>query len=206
MSSVHKTPLDLAQRIYETEWCARTFPQDLCLHLRHGWVLSSPSFFMMGRPVLHTAPESLILDPTHRFDNADAWLVWVAAGSHPRELIRHMPFQLPYLGWQKRNRLRWYATRAFQGREQRSAGSVPDDQQSGARCSVGDRCASEEFTIGASRNGNPDAPAQRECCSESRHSSSCGGESTPRSDVHDPCAARDVRRSGKIATWRLNPT
>lgn len=133
MSSVHKTPLELAEEIYEKEWCERTFPQDLCLHLRYGWVLSSPSFFMMGRPVLHTAPESLILNPTYRFNAPDAWLVWVAAGPHPRDLYRHMPFPLPYLGWQKRNRLRWYPTRAFQGWECSAANSVSDDQQSGAR-------------------------------------------------------------------------
>ncbi len=186
------TPLDLARRIYDREWCSGTFPQHLVLHLTHGWVISTPQFFMMGRPVLHTAPESLILDIAHKFDDPDAWLVWAAAGTHPRELIRHMPFPLPHIGWQKRNRLRWYAlgdlgTRLSPQGRGCTVGGLSDDQQPRAcRCGRTSACAAASVLTVI----DPSAPASCGCGTIRQYAESHGPWlAAHRPDVHDPRAA-----------------
>ena len=112
------TPLDMAQLVYEYEHCTRTFPQDLALHLRHGWVISTPTMFLMGRPVERFADPAEILNPAHRFDNPDTWLVWLAAGAPPWECIKHMPHFLQYVGWERHNKLRFYNTNLLSSRAQ----------------------------------------------------------------------------------------
>jgi hypothetical protein len=105
------TPLELAQKHYDQDPGPRTFPQDLVLHLKFGHVISSPTIFLMGRPVCRLADPHLILDPSFVFINPDAWFVWIAAGATPYECLRQMPFYLPWVGWQRRNKWpRFYDT------------------------------------------------------------------------------------------------
>lgn len=67
------------------------FPTILDHYFTHGYVIKAPTYFMLaGR------------DP----QRADAWLVWWAE-MHPvtktgymlRQLLRHMPHPLPFIGW-----------------------------------------------------------------------------------------------------------
>lgn len=103
------TPVEQAAAVYEREWCAGSFREDLEAHLLHGYVHSTPQAFVMARPVDSRAEEALILDPWHAFPRAqqDAWLIWLAAGDLA-PFLRLFPYELPRLGWQKRNRLRWH--------------------------------------------------------------------------------------------------
>lgn len=103
------TPVEQAAAVYEREWCAASFREDLEAHLLGGYVHSTPAAFVMARPVCSTAAEGLILDPWHAFEPAacDAWLIWLAAGD-VAGLLALFPRRLPLLGWQKRNRLRFY--------------------------------------------------------------------------------------------------
>lgn len=103
------TPVEMAAAVYEREWCAATFREDLEAHLIGGYVHSTPEAFVMARPVCSTAEEAVVLDPWHVFprEECDAWLIWLAAGK-VSTLMGLFPYPLPLLGWQKRNRLRFY--------------------------------------------------------------------------------------------------
>ena len=101
------TAIERAAAVYEREPCARSFREDLEAHLLNGYVHSTPRFFVMARPVDMLADESLILDPWHTFEHPNAWLIWLAAGDL-RPALELFPFELPFLGWQKRNILRFW--------------------------------------------------------------------------------------------------
>jgi hypothetical protein len=96
--------------VYATEKCARTFQEDLTLHLLHGYVFSTPEVFIMGRPVRRNAEHRLITDPTVEFFDPDCWLVHLAAGDI-RQFFRYEPYSLPWLCWQRANKLRFYNRR-----------------------------------------------------------------------------------------------
>ena len=106
------TPVEHAAQVYQSEPCARTFAQDLEAHLLHGYVFSAPAFFVMGRAVKKNAPEWLILRPDKRILNPDAWLVWLCAGDMG-EALKHLPYPLPWIGFQRKNVLRWYPAERF---------------------------------------------------------------------------------------------
>jgi hypothetical protein len=101
--------VEQAAAVYQREWCANTFKDDLEAHLLNGYVHSTPEAFVMTRPVLSTAPEAEVLDPWHTFprEQCDAWLIWLAAG-RVSTLLHLFPYDLPLIGWQKRNRLRFH--------------------------------------------------------------------------------------------------
>lgn len=101
--------LDRAAAVYDKERCARSFEEDLILHMRSGYVISSPTVFLVGRAVVKDADPDLILDPARQFDAPDCWLIWLAAGDI-KEFFRYMPYYLPFMAWQKRNILRFYKT------------------------------------------------------------------------------------------------
>lgn len=103
-------PIDLARAVWLLEPCARPFELDLLLHLRHGYVFSTPRYFIMGRPVKRDAPLEKIVDPTVVFGpEADAWLVYCAAGTEGvARFLGCEPYPLPYIGWERGNKLRFY--------------------------------------------------------------------------------------------------
>lgn len=109
------TPFQQAQQVYQTEHCARDFWTDLHLHFTHGYVFSTPTAFIMGRPVDKTATYELITDPTVCFPNPNAWLVYLAAGNL-REFLRFEPYCLRWIGWERENNLRWYLRGRFLSR------------------------------------------------------------------------------------------
>ena len=102
-------PILRAASVYELEECARSFKEDLALHLLYGYVFSTPDLFMMGRAVDKNAPEEEIKDPAFVFERPNAWLVHLAAGGDgPLSFLEHEPYCLPFIGWEKRNILRFY--------------------------------------------------------------------------------------------------
>ena len=100
-------PIERAKAVYEMEWCARPFEEDLRLHLLNGYVFSTPTMFLMGRPVSSDASPRLIVDPAVVFDKPDAWLVYLLAGSL-REALEFIPYQLPKICLERSNVLRFY--------------------------------------------------------------------------------------------------
>lgn len=105
------TPIERAKNVYLEEPCARTFVEDLEIHLLGGYVFSTPSYFIMGRAVNADGTNEQIVDPTYHFEVADCWHVYLAAGENPfGEFLRLMPYELPYISWERKNRLRIYRT------------------------------------------------------------------------------------------------
>ena len=101
------SPLDKARLVYTQEPCARTFEEDLRLHLQFGYVFSTPEFFVMGRPVDRHAPYDQLTDPRLQFPEPDAWWVYLAAGDFIK-IWTISPYNLSYIGWERDNRPRFY--------------------------------------------------------------------------------------------------
>lgn len=102
------TPVERAMAIYGEEPCRRTFDEDLQLHLMYGYVFSTPTMFMMGRPVDRYDPPEYIVTPDRRpLWGPNAWLIYLAAGDLG-EFFRYCPYPLPWVGWERKNKLRFY--------------------------------------------------------------------------------------------------
>lgn len=116
------TPVERAAEVYRREECSGTFQSDLEAHLLNGYVHSTPDGFVMARPVNSRAGEALILEPQHSFprEDQDAWLIWLAAGNLA-PFLALFPYELPLIGWQKRNKLRF---RGFQSALAKLGGTV----------------------------------------------------------------------------------
>jgi hypothetical protein len=102
------TPVQIAAKVYLGEKCARSFEDDLLLHLLHGYVFSTPEMFMMGRPVRRDGTYENITDPTYKFADPDSWLVYLASGDL-QIFFKHEPYPLPYIGFERENSLRFYS-------------------------------------------------------------------------------------------------
>lgn len=81
-----------------------------------GFVFSTPSFYVMGRPVRKYAPIEHILDDTYYFDHdtCDTWFIAIMAGDI-KAAWRILPWELPWMAWVRDNdpldELRFYETR-----------------------------------------------------------------------------------------------
>lgn len=107
------TALQQAEQVYRTERCDRSLIQDLALHNRTGYTLVTATCIAAARPVRKDAREADVLNPSVVFpEGRDAWLVWIVAGDI-REAIAALPYELPWIGWQKKNRLRWHRLADF---------------------------------------------------------------------------------------------
>jgi len=111
------SPVERAATVYTTEPCARTFRQDLEFYLINGWVISTPSVFVMARPVLSSATQ---LDITGQriFTETDAWLIYLLAGDIT-EAWRYLPYELPKIILERKNVLRCWDLSAFRNRSNR---------------------------------------------------------------------------------------
>lgn len=101
------TPWEQAIAVYQSELCFRSFDEDLRLHMRHGFVFSTPEFFIMGRPVVSLAHNDLITDSAHQFpvQDCDCWHVALFAGDIDKAWPV-LPWELPLMSFQRRNDLR----------------------------------------------------------------------------------------------------
>lgn len=116
------TPVEAAARVYEQEPCARSFREDLEAHLLNGYVFSTPDLFMMGRAVIRDADPALIVNPWHVFprEACDCWLIYLVAGDMGR-CFSFAPAELPWLCWERKNRLRFWRWDKTRHRVDRSA-------------------------------------------------------------------------------------
>ena len=102
------THFERARMVYENEPCARSFYEDLLLHLNHGFVFSEPDAFIMGRPVDKDAPIEAIRNPEVTFSNANCWWIYLASGKGLTLFLRHEPMALPYFGFERSNKPRFH--------------------------------------------------------------------------------------------------
>jgi hypothetical protein len=99
-----------AAQVYKRESCRRSFQEDLELHLLTGFVVSTPVFFIMGRPVDRLADPELIIDPAYPFPSEEwnAWMIYLASGDMTH-CWNYYPFPFDWVGWEKRNVLRFHS-------------------------------------------------------------------------------------------------
>jgi hypothetical protein len=103
--------------VYQQEPCARSFREDIDAHLQNGFVWATPDEFWMCRGVDRDADPALIVDPWHAFprNEQNAWLVYLLSGTCRTEMlsraVRMLPYRLEWIGWEKRNILRFYRTK-----------------------------------------------------------------------------------------------
>lgn len=104
-----KTPVEAAAAVYEREVCARSFREDLEAHLLHGYVFSTPDFFVMLRPVDSAASYAQVTDPWVTFppERWDAWWIYLMAGDM-KKARAYFPFILPKIGFERTNKLRYH--------------------------------------------------------------------------------------------------
>ena len=106
------TPYQQAREIYNREECARTFEEELVAHLNNGYVINTPELFMMFRAVRRAWGEECILNPNESIawtvGQADTWHVYAASGN-PLDIFNHAPYPLPYISFERKNRLRFYS-------------------------------------------------------------------------------------------------
>jgi hypothetical protein len=104
------TPREAAADLYLQYRQPRTFEEDVAFHEVSGYVIETPTAFLMGRGVdRFTDPECIrcphVIYPRSR---QNAWFIWVFAGDIT-EMLRLAPYWLPDVGWIRRNgRIRWY--------------------------------------------------------------------------------------------------
>ncbi len=102
-----EVPFLEARGVHEREDGPRSFIEDLYLHFKCGIVFCNDRIFIMGRPVALDAPDEMIVDPSVTFADPDCWHVYLAAGELS-EFFKVMPYSLPYVSWERNNRLKRY--------------------------------------------------------------------------------------------------
>lgn len=109
------TPREQAALVYTKEPCARTFAEDMQLHLQNGFVFDHADFFVMGRPVFSKCPREMLVDPRVRFtrDICDAWMIYLMAGDCAKAWSI-MPWPLPRFVFERKNELRVYDSARIQ--------------------------------------------------------------------------------------------
>ena len=107
-----KTIYERAKEVYAKELCARTLELDILLHVRDGFVYSSPTALALVRPVCQSGAYKDLTSPWVCFDDPDTWWVYLMVGN-TREAVQHLPFFLPWIGWERKNVPRFYRLEKF---------------------------------------------------------------------------------------------
>jgi hypothetical protein len=91
------TPIDQIHQTYLKHGV--DFGGMLHFHLEHGFVFSTPEFFVMGRPVVRRemGPKIVVYD---RERIADAWWIHAFAGDLTR-VWEVLPYRLGYVGFER---------------------------------------------------------------------------------------------------------
>jgi hypothetical protein len=110
------TPFEKAREVYRREPCARTFEEDLILHLRFGYVIATPEVFLMFRPVSKQWPAACVVNPANVLHtDPDCWHVTLAAGN-PRLFHGCFPYPLEWVSGERQNQLRFYRFQKIAGK------------------------------------------------------------------------------------------
>ena len=104
------SPTDQLFELYKRK--GLDFGTYVSLHLRHGFVFSTPDFFAMGRPVCRQWTKDDVFNPTMAAPRAiaDAWFCHAYAGDISK-FWGILPWPLGWIGFQRfDNVLRWVPT------------------------------------------------------------------------------------------------
>lgn len=106
------TPFEQARTVYDHESCARTFAEDLQLHLHHGYVVSTPTTFAMARPVGRHWSYKSLADPSMVDPQGNCWWIWMLSGEL-REALSWLPDQREWIGYERKNVPRFFLSAKF---------------------------------------------------------------------------------------------
>jgi len=112
------SPIDELQSIYSRYCPTRSLEVDMGLFIRHGYVIATPEFVVMGKAIKKGAKWELINDPTHVFAvaAADTWFVSAFAGRQ-KDFLAFLPYEMKWLAWQRRGAgLRYWTLQHFRTR------------------------------------------------------------------------------------------
>lgn len=98
------SPYLVAYQTYHREPPGIPWVDAIDFHLQHGFVYSSPTAFLLARPVRWDAPDSEHLElAPHTNPDPHAWHIWAAAGDL-REIIQiGLRVRAELLSYQRRN-------------------------------------------------------------------------------------------------------
>lgn len=96
------TPFEEMAQWYANHPTEQSFAWYVDWHLKHGFVFSTPEFFVLGRPVLRAAGEARICEPTHLFnpDDCDCWYLHALAGDMGK-VWGIMPWPLGWIAFER---------------------------------------------------------------------------------------------------------
>jgi len=96
------SPFEQMRRMYRQHPQERPFDLYLDWHLRHGFVFSTPDFFVMGRPAPKALLEQILaLGPsTFDRDECDCWYVHAMAGDIEK-VWSILPWHLPWIAFER---------------------------------------------------------------------------------------------------------
>lgn len=106
------SPLEQLAALYNSQDTVRTLWRDIELHLQHGYLIKTPTYIIMGKPIVRWMSEEEMKDPECEIpegyeDHADAWYIYAFVGS-ACNFTSFVPYMLPYVAWHKRGTLRYY--------------------------------------------------------------------------------------------------
>ena len=82
-----------------------SFMEVIAAHGRHGYVVATPEFFLLGRRVMRDWDDDRRCDPWQVAEDGDTWHVWLAAGEW-EGWERFLPYPLPWVSFHRKGRLR----------------------------------------------------------------------------------------------------
>jgi hypothetical protein len=108
------TPVERAAEAHRDDNSPRSFREDLEAHLLHGYVFSTPEYFVMGRPVKSMGNPIDLVNPWVNWprEDCDAWLVYLASGDM-HQALSCVPYPLPWVMYERGNVLKMYPAAHF---------------------------------------------------------------------------------------------
>ena len=98
----HMSPYELMLEFYGRHAPAVDFRTHVEWHFKHGFVYSTPDYFVMGRPVNHEASAEEITNPEKRWkeEECDCWYVHAMCGC-VWKAFQIMPWRMPWIAWER---------------------------------------------------------------------------------------------------------
>lgn len=100
-SDMRNTYIDDVRKFYAKIGDVENFERDLATYLLNGYVLATPRWIILGKPVRRDGgnPNAQWWDDE---TCCDAWYVKFAAGEGTfGEWVKAIPFKLPFIGWMR---------------------------------------------------------------------------------------------------------
>ena len=106
------------RELYARNHAVRTPEEDIEIHLEHGYLIKTPDYIVMGKPVVTWMCDEDLKNPEIECPEGvkpDAWYIYCLVGT-ACNFLSFEPYHLEYVGWHRRGKLRWYRTKTIQAK------------------------------------------------------------------------------------------